>query len=166
MSSSSSRTRSPIACSLPVGLGTEMRSTASRTSRSALTSTEMRQHLPAEELDLVVTAVTPELQHHVRAARVPILLDRRDAIGGSSRNRLALVEDLVRHLRLGGEASPLFHRLSDRTDLVLRQSGQVEQRVRGALDVLDLVGEVHPGDLARAVAPRVTAGLVDRRDDP
>src|SRR4051794_34018743 len=118
MSSSSSRTRSPIACSLPVGLGTETRSTASRTSRSALTSTEMRQHLPAEEVDLLVATVTPELEHDVCAPCVPILLDRRDAIGGSSRNRLALVEDFVRHLCLGSETSALFHSFCDRTDLV------------------------------------------------
>ena len=33
------------------------------------------------------------------------------------------------------------------------------------LDVLELVREVHAGDLARAVAARVAIGLVDRRDD-
>src|SRR5215813_1928370 len=72
--SSSSRTRSPIACSSPVGLGTETRSTASWTSRSEFTSTEMRQHLPPEQLDLLVPAVAPELEHHVRAARIAIFL--------------------------------------------------------------------------------------------
>src|ERR671936_278693 len=80
-SSSSERTRSPIACSLPVGLGTETRSTASPTSRSASISTEMRQHLPPEQLDLLGPPVAPELEHHVRAARFAVLLDRRDAVG-------------------------------------------------------------------------------------
>ena len=37
-------------------------------------------------------------------------------------------------------------------DLVLLDLGEVEQRVGRALDVLDLVREVHAGDLARAVA--------------
>src|ERR1700730_12598179 len=102
MSSSSARTRSPIACSSPDGLGTETRSTASGASRAESVSTEMRQHLLAEQLDLVVPAVAPELEHHVRAAGVPILLDRRDAVGGGAGNRHALVEDLVGHLRLCG----------------------------------------------------------------
>src|SRR5207342_3016886 len=86
---SSSRTRSPIACSSPVGLGIDTRSTARSTSRSASISTEMRQHLLAEELDLLVPAVAPELEHDVRAARVAVLLDRRDAVGGSASDRLA-----------------------------------------------------------------------------
>src|SRR5881628_3842874 len=102
MSASSSRTRSPIACSSPVGLGTDTRSTASATSRSASISTEMWQHLLAEQLDLLVPPVAPELEHHVRAAGFAVFLDRRDAVGRSAGDRLALVEDLVRHLRLGG----------------------------------------------------------------
>src|SRR5213080_2651088 len=105
MSASSSRTRSPIACSSPVGLGTETRSTASATSRSESISTEMRQHLLAEQLDLLVPAVAPELEHHVSAARLAVLLDRSDAVGSGARDRLALVEDLVGHLRLRGEPS-------------------------------------------------------------
>src|SRR6476619_3505082 len=79
MSSSSARTRSPIACSSPVGLGTETRSTASWTSRSASTSTEMRQHLLPEQLDLLQAPIAPQLEHHVRATGVAILVDRRDA---------------------------------------------------------------------------------------
>src|SRR5881392_781314 len=94
MSASSSRTRSPIACSSPVGLGTDTRSTARATSRSASISTEMRQHLASEQLDLLVPSVAPEFEHHVRAAGLPVLLDRRDAVGGRARNRLALVQDL------------------------------------------------------------------------
>src|SRR3954453_20286097 len=165
MSSSSARTRSPIACSSPVGLGTETRSTASCTRRSASTSTEMRQHLLPEQLDLLPAPLAPELEHHVRAAGVAILLDRRDAVRRRSRDRLALVEDLVRDLRLRSEPSALLHRFGDGTDLLLRQTGEVEQRVRGALDVLHLVREIHPRDLARAVPPGVAVGLVDRRDD-
>src|SRR6266542_7136905 len=111
MSASSSRTRSPIACSSPVGLGTETRSTASATSRSASISTEMRQHLLAEQLDLLVPAVAPELEHHVRAPGLAVLLDRSDAVGGSAGDRLAFVEDLVGHLRLRREPSALLHRV-------------------------------------------------------
>ena len=43
--------------------------------------------------------------------------------------------------------------------------GELEQRVGRALDVLELVGEVHAGDLARAVAPGVAVAGVDRGDD-
>src|SRR6266571_3082248 len=125
MSASSSRTRSPIACSSPVGLGTDTRSTASATSRSASISTEMRQHLASEQLDLLVPPFAPELEHHVGATGVPVLLDGRDAVGGSARDRLALVEDLVRHLRLGREPAALLHRLRDGPDLVLCQLRQV-----------------------------------------
>src|SRR6185295_6544290 len=123
MPASSSRTRSPIASSSPVGLGIDTRSTASATRRSASISTEMGQHLLAEELDLLVPAVAPQLEHHVRAARISVLLDRGDAVGGSACDRLALVEDLVCHLGLGGEASALLHCLCHRSNLVLGQAG-------------------------------------------
>src|SRR5437667_3524878 len=165
MSSSSSRTRSPIACSSPVGLGTETRSTASRTSRSALTSTEMRQHLPAEELDLLVPPIAPVLQQDVSAAGGAVLLDRVDAVGRLPGDRLALVEDLVGHLRLRRETPALLHRLRDRPDLVLRQPREVEEGVGRALDVLHLVREVHAGDFPCAVPAGVSIGLVDRGDD-
>src|SRR3954452_6232625 len=109
MSSNSARTRSPIACSSPVGLGTETRSTASWTRRSASTSTEMRQHLLPEQLDLLPAPIGPELEHHVRAAGVGILLDRRDAFSRRARDRLALGEDLVLALRFRSEPAALLH---------------------------------------------------------
>src|SRR5207247_2240793 len=165
MSSTSSRTRSPIACSSPVGLGTDTRSTARATSRSASISTEMRQHLASEQLDLLVPSVAPELEHHVGTSGLAVLLDRGDAIGRCTCDRLALVEDLVGHLRLRRETSTLLHRFGDGPDLALLETGEVEERVRGSLDVLHLVGEVHAGDLTRAVAPCVPIGLMDRRDD-
>src|SRR6266536_4289514 len=165
MSASSSRMRSPIACSSPVGLEIETRSTASRTRRSASISTEMRQHLSPEQLDLLMAAIAPELQHDVRAAGLPVLLDRGDAVVRSTRDRLALVENLVRHLRLGGETPALLHGVGDGADLLLHQAGEVEQGVGCALDVLDLVGEVHPRDLARPVASGCAIGLVDRGGD-
>src|SRR6266566_1737649 len=165
MSSSSSRTRSPIACSAPVGLGTETRSTASATSRSASISTEMWQHLLAEQLDLLVPAIAPELEHHVRAPGLAVLLDRSDAVGGSAGDRLALVEDLVGHLRLRREPSALLHRVGDGSDLVLAQPGEIEERIGCSLDVLHLVGEVHACNLARAVAAGVAVSGMDRRND-
>ena len=125
----------------------------------------MWQHLFAEQLDLLVPVVAPQLEHHVSAAGLTVLLDRSDAVGGSSRDRLALVEDLVRHPRLRREPSALLHRFGDRLDLLLRQSGKIEQRVGRTLDVLHLVGEVHACDLPRAIAPLVSVGLVDRRHD-
>ena len=100
----------------------------------------------------------------MRAAGIAVLLDRLDAIGRRSRDRLAFVEDRVGHLRLRRKATALLHRVGDRPDLVLCQVGEVEQRVGGTLDVLDLVRQVHAGDLTRAVASSL-AVLVDRRDN-
>src|SRR5438067_5729609 len=155
MPASSSRTRSPIACSSPVGLGTDTRSTARATRRSASISTEMRQHLASEQLDLLVPPLTPELEHHMRATGVAVLLDGGDAVGRRAGDRLALVEDLVRHLRFRRETPALLHRFGDGPNLVLPESGEIEERVGRALDVLHLVGEIHTGDLARAVAPLI-----------
>src|SRR6266540_618380 len=165
ISASSSRTRSPIACSSPVALEIETRSTARRTSRSASISTEMRQHLLPEQLDLLVAPVAPELQHHVRAAGLAVLLHRCDAVRRRPGDRLALVEDLIGHLRLRSQPPALLHRLRNGADLLLREAGEVEQRVGCSLDVLHLVREVHAGDLTGPIAPRVAIGLVDRGDD-
>src|SRR5918995_6164456 len=146
-----------IASSEPVKLGIETAARASATRRSrsitsASRSSKMRQDLLPEEADLVVPLVAPQLEHDMRATGVAVLLDRGDAVRRRARDRLALVEDRVRHLRLRREPAALLHRLCDRADLVLLQPREVEQGVGGALDVLHLVGEVHPGDLTRAVA--------------
>src|SRR5918994_3970408 len=170
--SPSSSQRSPyqaaIASSDPVKLGIETAARASATRRSrsitASSRSEVWQHLLPEEADLVVPLIAPELEHDVRAAGVAVLLDRRDAVGRRAGDRLALVEDRIRHLVLGGEASAPLHRLGDGADLVLRQLCEVEQGVGGALDVLHLVREVHAGDLTGAVAALV-AVFVDRGDD-
>src|SRR5919202_3731498 len=131
--SSSSRIRSPIACSSPVGLGVETRSTARETRRLSSTAAatsvaEMRQHLPPEEPDLLVPAVAPELEHPVRAAGVAVVLDRLDAGGRRAGDRPALVEDRVGDLGLRGQAPAALHRLRHRPDLVLLDPLQLEQR--------------------------------------
>src|SRR5206468_8164775 len=126
---------------------------------------EVWQDLLAEEPDLLVPVCAPELEHHVSAARIAIFLDRCDAIAGRPGDRLALVEQDVRHLRLCGEPTALLHRVRYRLDLVLLDAREVEQRVRRALDVLHLVCEVHAGDLARAVTARAAVARVNRCDD-
>src|SRR5262249_9673021 len=103
--------------------------------------------------------------HDVRAARVPVLLDRLNAVARRAGDRLALVEEGICHLRLRGGAAALLPRLRDGADLVLVDLGEVEEDVGRALDVLHLVGEVHAADLARAVAARVPVRRVDRRED-
>ena len=113
---------------------------------------DLRQDLLSEQLQLPEPVLAPELEHHVRAAGLLVLLDRGDAVLGRAGDRLALVEDLVGDRGLGGQPSAGFHRLRDGTDLVLCQARALEQRVGGALDVLDLVGEVHAGDLPCPVA--------------
>src|SRR5687768_5471371 len=72
-----------IASSEPVRLGIATAASASATSRSRsirISVTNMRQHALAEEPDLLMPVVAPELQHDVRAARVAVLLDRGEAV--------------------------------------------------------------------------------------
>src|SRR6476659_4200271 len=163
-----SRISSPIASSEPVKLGVPMARDAQSTRRSRsirISATDVWEHLLAEEADLVAPAVTPELEHHVGAPCLAVLLDRRDAVLGRARDRLAAVEERVGHLCLRGEASSLLHRLGHRSELVHLDAGELEQRVRRAADVLELVREVHAGDLAGAVAACLAVALVDRGDD-
>src|SRR5215470_19166758 len=94
-----------IASSEPVKLGVPIARDAQSTRRSRsmrISATDVWKHLLAEEADLVVAAVAPELEHHVRAPRLAVLLDRRDAVLGRARDGLAAVEERVGHLRLGG----------------------------------------------------------------
>src|SRR5439155_22661986 len=91
--------------------------------------------------------------------------DRRDAVLGRPRDRLAVVEQRVGHLGLRREPPTLLYRVGDRPDLVLLDTGKLEQRVGRTLDVVDLVREVHPGDLARPVATLIAVGRVDRGVD-
>src|SRR4051794_18938990 len=124
----------------------------------------MRQYVAAEQLDLPAPVVAPELEQDVIAARVAVLLDRRDAVGRGAGDRLAAVEQVVAHHLGRGLAPAAVERLRDRPDLLRVDAGLLEQYVGGARDVLDLVREVHRGDLARAGAAAV-AVLVDRGDD-
>jgi hypothetical protein len=64
---------------------------------------EVRQDLLAEELELSVPLLAPQLEHDVRAAGVAVGLDRGDAVGGRARDRPAAVEQRVGDLSLGGE---------------------------------------------------------------
>src|SRR5215211_7552697 len=174
--SSSSWISSASACSEPVKLGVETKRTARSTSSprsmrilrpltASSTSSELRQHLVAEQADLVVPSFAPQLEHHVRAAGVAVLLDRLDAVGGRACDRPALVEQRVVHQRLRRHPPAALHRIRDRPDLLLFDPREVEERVGSATDVLHLVREIHRRDLARAVAPDVAVRLVDRRDD-
>src|SRR5919106_6800015 len=103
MSASVCATSSAIACSEPVKLGVPMAVLAHSTSRSrsmVSSPTEMRQDLLAEEADLLMTAVAPELEHDVGAARLAVLLNRGDAVLRRAGDRLAAVEGRVGHLGL------------------------------------------------------------------
>ena len=96
------------------------RTMRSRASASAFWITaDVRQDLLAEQPDLLVAVFAPQLEHHVSASGVLVLLDRGDAVGGRSGDRLALVEQRVRDLRLRRQPPALLHRLGDRADLVL-----------------------------------------------
>src|SRR5215471_16319274 len=92
---------SAIACSEPVKLGVAIALLAHSTSRSRSTAssvTDVRQHFLAEESDLLVPRLAPELEHDVRAARVAVLLDRGDAVRRRAGDRLAAREERVAHL--------------------------------------------------------------------
>src|SRR5918996_3294480 len=163
-------TSSAIACSEPVKLGVPTARLAHSTSRSRSieskgSATEVRQHLLAEEAYLLVAAIAPELEHDVRAARLAVLLDRRDAVLRRAGDRLAAVEQRVRDLGLGGEPPSPLHRRGHGRELLHPDLGQLEKRVGRAADVLELVREVHAGDLARALAAGRAVGRVDRCDD-
>src|SRR5918992_1609045 len=83
MSAKVCATSSARACSEPVKLGVPIAALAHSTSRSrsiAISVTEVRKHLLAEEADLLVTAVAPQLEHDVRAAGLAVLLDRRELL--------------------------------------------------------------------------------------
>src|SRR4051794_10123171 len=125
-----------------VGAGEEGRpGFSSQTGRVACSRAHVRQHAVAEEPNLVMPPLAPELEHDVRAAGLAIVLDRRDAFARRAGDRPALVEQRVADLGLRGEPSSLLHRLCDGADLLLLDPGQIEQRVRRALDVLHLVRE-------------------------
>src|SRR6476620_10852576 len=90
-----SRINSAIASSEPVKLGVPMARDAQSTRRSRsmrISATDLWKHLLAEEADLVVATVAPELEHDVRAPRLAVILDRRDAVLGCARDRLAAIE--------------------------------------------------------------------------
>ena len=131
----------------------------------ALVDHRKGQHALAEQADLLVAVVAPELEHHVGAAGVAVLLDRADAVVGRAGDRLAAVEDRVGDLGLRGQPAAPLHRLRDGPNLLDVDLRELEQRVGGAADVLHLVGEIHPCDLAGSVTAGAAVGLVDRRDD-
>src|SRR5215813_1914157 len=121
----------------------------------------MWQDALAEQPQLLVAPIPPQLEHHVRAASLAVLLDRLDAIARRPCNRLAAVENVVRDLLLRGEAPTPLHRLRNRRQLLHLDAGELQQRIGRTADVLKLVGEVHGADLARAVAATLAVGLVD-----
>src|SRR5574340_840200 len=163
-----SRTSSAIASSEPVKLGVSIAREAHSTSLASSirsSATNVREDVLPEEADLVVPAFAPELEHDVRATGGAVLLDRRDAVLGRPRDRTAAVEQGVRHLRLRREPAASLHGLGHGRELLHPDPGELEARVGGAADVLELVRKVHPGDLARPVTPRGAVGRVDGGDD-
>src|SRR5258706_15729666 len=93
-------------CSSPVRLWTSIFALAVSTSRSFLilmptpSESSLRrphvwQDLLAEQADLLVAVLAPQLEHHVSAPCVAVLLDRPDAIGGRAPAPLSPFGELV-----------------------------------------------------------------------
>jgi hypothetical protein len=101
----------------------------------------------------------------VRAAGRPVLLDCRDAVLGRAGDRLALSRISSVTASAAASRPPLSIASAIGDDLLLRELGELEQRVGGALDVLDLVREVHAGDLPRPLPALVAVVRMDGRDD-
>ena len=126
---------------------------------------DLVQCLGGDLIELAAPVLAPELEHDVGAARLAVGLDRGDAVLGRAGDRLAAVEERVGHLRLRGQPSSPLHRRGDGLELAHPDLRELEQRVCGALDVLELVREVHACDLTGALTARGAIGLVDRGDD-
>ena len=153
-----------IACSLPVGLGMSTNALAVATRRASSTRRGERAGARRSSArggggprvansSIWRSRSSPQSSSMMcvqPASRYSSIAAMQSA--GRAGDRLAAVEDLVADRGRRGEPPAALHRLGDRADLLLAQPGQLEQHVGGALDVLDLVGEVHAGDLARALA--------------
>ena len=137
--------------------------TSQRPARSR-SPAEIRQHFLAEEPDLLVsvgahsssmTCVHPP-RGTPRSLRCTPRACRRSACSGRAGRRSPAPSRASRPPRSIASATGASSPISI--------SAEFEQRVRRALDVLELVREVHAADLPGAVAARVAIGLVDRRD--
>src|SRR6266404_5827199 len=128
ISSKSDTISSAIGCSLPVKLWTSISALAVSISLSlrifkcvsaspSSLRPYVREHALPEQADLLVPVLAPQLEHHVGAACVLVLLDRGDAVVRRTGDRLALVEDRVGDQFLRREAPAALHRLGDWTDL-------------------------------------------------
>ena len=159
---SSSRISSAAACSDPVNDGVDTSRIASSTSRrsSIIGPAAARAR---RRLELAVPVLAPELEHDVRAAGLAVLLDRRDAVVGRPGDRLAAVEQGVGHLLLRRQPPAALHRLGHGRQLVHLDLRELEKRVGRALDVLELVRQVHGRDLTGAVSAGVAVRLGPRR---
>src|SRR5665213_2399684 len=115
-SSKSETISSAIGCSLPVKLWTSIIALAVSISLSfrifncvsaspSSLRPHVREHALAEQADLLVTVLAPQLEHHMGATCVLVLLDCGDAVLRRAGDRLALVEDRVGHQRLCRKAT-------------------------------------------------------------
>src|SRR5262249_32668794 len=111
---------------------------------------EVGQHCVAKELDLTSAIVTPDFQQDVRAARFAILLDAVNAFIRSAGDWADFAQDVVGYGLSRGFSSALFHGRGHGAKFVEGEPGAFEQDIGRALDVLNLVGQVHGRLFARA----------------
>src|SRR2546430_12515660 len=95
----------------------------------AISAAEVREDVPAEQPQLLMPAVAPQLEHDVRAAGVSILLDRLDAVARRTGDRLAALEKVVRDFLLGRQAAAALHRLGHRRQLLHLDAGELPEPV-------------------------------------
>src|SRR3954463_7053010 len=108
--------RSTITASAARASAGAQRSIRDRAAASIRSTPDMWQDLLAEQTDLLQAVLAPQLEHHMRAAGVLVLLDRSDAVYRRACDRLALVEDRVGDLLLRRKPSTGFHRLRNGAD--------------------------------------------------
>src|ERR1700675_4031257 len=111
---------------------------------------EMRKNCFPKELRLADAVVTPNLQPDVRTACRAILLDALDALVGSAGYGANFVQNFVGHSLGSCFAPSSFHGVGNRLKLLEGQPRTFEKHVRGSLDVLNFIGEIHGGLFARA----------------
>src|ERR1700674_716265 len=123
----------------------------------------MRKNRFAEKFGLTCAVLAPNFKHDVRAASGAVFFDALDALTGGTGDGTDFAEDFVGHRSGRGFAAALFHRFGNGLKFLKTEASAFEEHVRGTLDVLYFVGEIHGSLLARSFFAlcRITVNAAD-----